>query len=90
VGTRIGVNVVLALAWPSTPAIATVSHRPALAAFLDSRAANTTEYGDVLGFGRGLDFKLGLGLGFSLGLGVEYAVGEALGATADGEAGAWA
>jgi hypothetical protein len=58
--------VVLALAWPSTPAIATVSHRPALAALLDSRTANTKEYGDVLGFGSGLDFELGLGLGSSL------------------------
>jgi hypothetical protein len=59
-----------------------VSHCPELAALLDSRAANTREYGDVLGFGRGLGSVLGLGL--------EYAVAVALGlAVANGVVVGW-
>jgi hypothetical protein len=67
-----------------------VSHRPELAALLDSRTANSRE-GDVLGLGRRLGSATELGLGFSLGLGLEYAVGMALGlGCADGGVDRWA
>jgi hypothetical protein len=78
------VNVVFALAYPSSPAIATVSHRPELAALLDSRTANSKVL-DELGVGSGLGLEATGALGRGVTKAVDVAALGVAAATAGGE-----
>jgi len=80
-GKRIGVNVALARAYPSSPAIAMVFHCGTLLAVvpLASSAAKTSEE-EVVGIGIALG--VGFGFGLALGLGSTADVAVALGVVA--------